>query len=170
MMGAMGGGAAGGAMGVAKQLGGQGEGGSAGGQGASGANGAQGAPRRHRLQRQRKQCGSCQQPGTLEPCQHHGQHRGYGGDVGGLTNSAGSGQGLRGLANKSSESSSLYSLREQQSSRNFAMARLTVALAPRQWSYSSSRSRRENATLNADGCRGQIRRPVTGHGRPSPSW
>ena len=43
----------------------------------------------------------------------------YGGDVGGLTNSAGSGQGLRGLANKSSENTSLYSLRAQQSSPEF---------------------------------------------------
>ena len=76
MMGMVGGGAAGGAMGLAKQLGNQGEGGSAGGQGANGAMGAQGTPGSIGYNGGESNSGCGQQPGAPDPRQQHGRHGG----------------------------------------------------------------------------------------------
>lgn len=149
MMGMVGGGAAGGAMGLAKQLGNQGDGGSTGGQGANGAMGAQGAPGSIGYSGGESNSAAANNQALLTRANGMGSMAGYGGDVGGLTSSVGSGQGLRGLASKSSENSSLYSLRDQQSSPEFRNGTPHSGAGTND-GLSSFRDRRENATLSAE--------------------
>jgi type IV secretion system protein VirB6 len=143
MMGMMGGGAAGGAMSLAKQLGNQGEG-AAGGQGAPGGIGYSGAGGDS----------SASSETTRMALGHMGKAMGR--DAGGEATAGGgiyalNGQGTRGLANQSTNNSNLHGLRQTQGSQEFRNdSSYGSGNSSSNGGYAGTKNNREAATRSAE--------------------